>query len=272
MPSRDAAPIVADLLPSGPDDLDEPEGARVVGVDGDEADRLLSALSSATARELLAALHDDPAPASELADRVDTSIQNASYHLDALDDAGLIEPAGTAYSEKGREMTVYAPADEALVVIAGNETTTSGLRATLRRLIGGIGAVTLGAAVVQRLAGSPAEVGLGPGGAAPMATETDGPDVAVDDPDPTPTADGDTAESAPADGETATEAATGTPTRAPETEAQATETPIETATDPVRTVADGGGADPLGLLSEPGVAFALGGLAALAILWLVFRS
>ncbi|RLM56386.1 MarR family transcriptional regulator [Halobellus sp. Atlit-31R] len=143
---------MADILPSRPElpDSDEKE-PRVVGLDSDDADELLGAITSDTARQVLGELHEEPGPPSDLADRVDTSIQNAQYHLDRLESAELIESAGTAYSEKGREMTVYAPSDRALVVVAGNESDTSGLQSVLTQLLGGLGVVALGSVVVDRL-------------------------------------------------------------------------------------------------------------------------
>jgi DNA-binding transcriptional ArsR family regulator len=74
----------------------------------DDAAPVFEALASETARAILARLADSPAPASDVADAVDTSIQNAAYHLDRLADADLVRPVGTWYSAKGREMEVYA--------------------------------------------------------------------------------------------------------------------------------------------------------------------
>ena len=125
------------LLPSSPD-VSPDSDPRLVGLDSDEADELMAALSSETARRLLAELHEDPAPPGELADRIDTSLQNAQYHLEKLEGAGAIEGVGTAYSEKGREMTVYGPADSPLVIYAGEQERASGLRAALSRLFGGV--------------------------------------------------------------------------------------------------------------------------------------
>lgn len=141
-------------LTSSPD-VDPPDGdPLVVGVDDERADEVLSALSATTTRRVLAALHDDPAPPSALADRLDTSLQNVDYHLRKLLEAGLVEAAGTAYSEKGREMTVYAPADRALVFVAGPASaggTDEGLVATLKRLLGGVGVLGLASVAVERL-------------------------------------------------------------------------------------------------------------------------
>ncbi|KTG29518.1 ArsR/SmtB family transcription factor [Haloferax profundi] len=146
---------MADLIPSssgdstdGQDDRDP----RVIGLDSDEADDLLGAISSSTARSVLASLHESPATPSDLATDVDTSLQNVQYHLGNLSEAGLIEVTDTRYSEKGREMNVYAPADRALVVVAGREDDTNGLKSALTRLIGGIGVLGIGGAVLNRLA------------------------------------------------------------------------------------------------------------------------
>ncbi|WP_254839670.1 ArsR/SmtB family transcription factor [Natronomonas marina] len=140
------------LLPSSPD-VSPDSDPRLVGLDSEEADELMAALSSETARRLLAELHDEPAPPGELADRVDTSLQNAQYHLEKLENAGAIEDVGTAYSEKGREMTVYGPADSPLVIYAGEQERASGLRAALSRLFGGVLALVVGSLAVQELFG-----------------------------------------------------------------------------------------------------------------------
>jgi DNA-binding transcriptional ArsR family regulator len=151
---------MADLLPSSPDpsagDGGEP---RVIGVDSDDADDLLSALQSETARDLLAALYDDPATPSALAEEADTSIQNVRYHLERLDDADLVEVADTIYSEKGREMKVYAPAAKPLVVFAGGEDDAPGLESALSKLLGALGVLGLSSLLVQRLFGGPNALG-----------------------------------------------------------------------------------------------------------------
>jgi DNA-binding transcriptional ArsR family regulator len=143
---------MADLLPSGSDASgpidDDP---RVIGMDSDDADAVLSALASETAREILTTLHDEPATPAAVAAAVDTSLQNAQYHLERMAAAGVIDVADTAYSEKGREMDVYAPADGALVVVAGSEDDSTGLAAALSRLLGGVGVLGLASVALDRL-------------------------------------------------------------------------------------------------------------------------
>ncbi|WP_248517407.1 ArsR/SmtB family transcription factor [Salinarchaeum laminariae] len=179
---------MADLLPSIPDaSAREDAEPRVVGLDDEDAEAVLGALSSTTARELLAALNDDPGHPSALADRVDTSLQNVQYHLGKLEDAGVVEVVDTAYSEKGREMDVYAPADRPLVLFAGREEDETLLQRALGRLLGGVGALAglslavrglvdanetsaaTGAAAVDTTSGSTSSEGSG----AEVTTSTD---------------------------------------------------------------------------------------------------
>ncbi|RCU46602.1 ArsR family transcriptional regulator [Haloplanus salinus] len=88
-------------------------------VSGDSRVDALDALSSGTAQSILGALDGDPKTTSEIAEVVDTSIQNVHHHLRRLEEHDFVEPIGTRYSVKGREMTVYALAAEKLVVQFG---------------------------------------------------------------------------------------------------------------------------------------------------------
>lgn len=159
---------MSNLLPSTSDSTSATDATpRIVGLDSEDADELLSALSSDTARKLLAALHDDPATPSKVADRIDTSLQNVQYHLEKLEAADAIEVVDTVYSEKGREMNVYAPTDQPLVVFAGDDEASSGLKTALSRLLGGLGVLAAGALVVQSAFGTVGFGGLFGGGGSP---------------------------------------------------------------------------------------------------------
>jgi len=177
------------LLPSKPDTTAAKDAEpRVVGVESDDADDLLSALSSETARHLLGELHDDPAPPGELADRVGTSLQNAQYHLENLQEAGAVEVVDTAYSQKGREMDVYAPADQPLVIFAGDEEKSTSIRTALTRLLGVVGLLAVVSVLVQALSGEDvlpslggADGAAGDGAAAAARTPTPVPDAGAAD-------------------------------------------------------------------------------------------
>lgn len=98
--------------------------ARVLAMTDTESDDVLAALSSETGRRTLRALYREPQTPSEIADTVDTSLQNIHYHLTNLRDADLVEPVDTVYSEKGNEMTVYGPASDPLVFVSDSENVT----------------------------------------------------------------------------------------------------------------------------------------------------
>jgi len=228
------------LLPSSPDI--SPDGdPRVVGVDSEDADELLAALGSETARRIVAALHEEPAAPAAIADRIDSSIQNVQYHLSRLEAAGVIEVAGTAYSEKGREMDVYAPADSPLVIVAAEEERTSGLRAALSRLLGSVGVLLVGSLAVQQYFGD----GLLGGGTAEDAS------VATDGAGSTSTPTGDAGGFSIAES-TETPTPRGTATGASD---EATRTATEMAAS---------GGDALFGSLPPGLLFLLGGLLVLA--------
>ncbi|WP_430505959.1 ArsR/SmtB family transcription factor [Haloparvum sp. PAK95] len=232
------------LLPSLPDVSLEDREPRVVDVDDDDADDLIDALSSETARAALTALHEQPSTTSELADELDTTLQNVQYHLGNLREADLVEVVDTVYSEKGREMNVYAPADEPLVLFAGSSTTESGVKTALKRLLTGYGILGLSALAAQRLLSvSVPETGDASadgdsGGASGTATESDGMVVQEDS----------TTESL--------ESAT----------TSGTETPNATYSGDAVDAADAAADYALSLL-EPGVVFFLGAALVFTVVW-----
>ncbi|ELZ01299.1 ArsR family transcriptional regulator [Natrialba chahannaoensis JCM 10990] len=121
---------------------------RVVDLEGEDADAVFSALSSTTARQIYSCLDDDPGTPSDIADAIDSSIQNVRYHLENLEEAGLVEVVDTWYSSRGNEMSVYATTDGPLIVTS-DESAGSQLKTALSRLIGGIGALAGGSLLVQ---------------------------------------------------------------------------------------------------------------------------
>ncbi|WP_254840162.1 ArsR/SmtB family transcription factor [Natronomonas marina] len=84
-----------------------------------EAGDVVEALTSEVARKLVDRVHEEPGTASDLAAAVDTSLQNAQYHLNSLQGAGVVEVVDTWYSERGKEMNVYAPTTAPLLIVAG---------------------------------------------------------------------------------------------------------------------------------------------------------
>lgn len=280
------------LLPIQSDtDVPDDRAPRVVDLDGEDAEKVFGALSSETAREIFTSLHEEPMTASDIADAVDSSIQNVRYHLENLADAGLVEVVDTWYSSRGNEMKVYAPKDGPLIV-SSDESKASRLRSALSRIVGG--AAVLGAASLLVQWGSQnislGFGGLGGLGGAPAASEdsaapaddggdgADGYEVAADGGSNTSTAttaDGDvSAQDATTTTAEPTSTQTSTETAEPTTEA-ATESQesadyaaeaTETATDVMTTVANEGGGGLLDGGLPPGALFFLGGMVVLLAL------
>ena len=139
------------LLPSSTPEIDTEQTGdiEIHGIDEQDTDTVFETLSSAMARNLLVAINDEPGTPSELADRLDSSIQTISYHLEALLEAELIRVADTRYSEKGREMKIYAPGENPVVLVVGTEERTQGIRSLLKRFLGAIGALALLSIIIQ---------------------------------------------------------------------------------------------------------------------------
>lgn len=134
-------------------DLDENRGARLVDIDEAVADEVFEALSSGTTRRIFRLLHESPQTASDLAEATGTSLQNVQYHLEKLTGAELVEVADTWYSERGTEMKVYAPTDDALVLFAGRDKQGT-LRSLLKRVAGVLALLAPASALVWWITGS----------------------------------------------------------------------------------------------------------------------
>jgi DNA-binding transcriptional ArsR family regulator len=157
-------PLQPEEEPSPPAEPD------VIGLDEERTGRALDALSAETARRILTRLYEEPQTPTELQEAIGTSLQNVHYHLDNLEEAGLIQESGTRFSEKGNEMTVYGPASEAVVVMAGDADERSLLKRALARLVGALGLLAVGSFVVSQLFG----------GEETTTETTDGPSIAVE--------------------------------------------------------------------------------------------
>lgn len=123
----------------------------VLAIDDESADEIFNALSSATTRSILTSLYMKPKTASEIGDEVDTSLQNVNYHLTKLKENELIEVADTWYSDQGKEMKVYTPSDEALVLFAGEDLTQSTVLSSIKNLIGVVAAFSIVSVLVDQL-------------------------------------------------------------------------------------------------------------------------
>lgn len=109
---------------------------RVVALDQERGDEIVSVLSSDTTRRIYTLVEDRARTPKAIADELDLSIQNVHYHLQKIQDVGLVETNGFEYSEKGREMKIYEPVHDELIICSDQEARDR-LDRLLRRLIDG---------------------------------------------------------------------------------------------------------------------------------------
>ena len=143
------------FLPGPSPDPDYQNVAETLELTGEEADQVFDALSSPTSRSVLRALYDDPLPPADLAEELDTSVQNIHYHLQKLEGANLVEAIETAYSSRGVEMDIYAPTNEALVLLTGRPSRTEQIRSLLQQFLGGVAILTIVSLLIHNLANTP---------------------------------------------------------------------------------------------------------------------
>ena len=112
----------------------------VVVQPGDErAQKIARAMASQTANAVIQAFGGGPLTSSEIARQMGIPITTASYHIENLLDAGLIEVAETRWSEKGREVKVYGLANQVLIIVPPE----SDLRSVLKKYVTLFGIVIL---------------------------------------------------------------------------------------------------------------------------------
>jgi DNA-binding transcriptional ArsR family regulator len=94
---------------------------RVITTGDEEMGDVIVSISSETALGILELVHESPKVSTELAKELGMTTQNVRYHLDNLEGAGLVEVGDARYSEKGRSMSVYKPAESPLVLVFGGQ-------------------------------------------------------------------------------------------------------------------------------------------------------
>lgn len=119
---------------------DDPQ---LICFDDERSEEVLSAVQSRTARSVFRALTRETMTPTEIAETLEMSVENATYHLDNLQEAGLVGVVDTVYSEKGREMAVYGPSEEPLLLFFGSVRDESGLRSAFSEFVPVIGPVAV---------------------------------------------------------------------------------------------------------------------------------
>lgn len=97
-------------------DYTEEHTAETTVVSLHQAGSIFDTLSTTTGRAIMAELCEAPTNPAAIAKQLDTSVQNVIYHLEKLEDAGLVHVVGIKYSKRGHEMDVYAPTQKTILI------------------------------------------------------------------------------------------------------------------------------------------------------------
>lgn len=84
---------------------------------GDESKKITQVITNDTARQIMELLAEYSMSASDIAKHLDVPLTTIKYNLENLVDVGLAKIERIKYSEKGRQVKVYAPVRKLIVVV-----------------------------------------------------------------------------------------------------------------------------------------------------------
>jgi predicted transcriptional regulator len=87
---------------------------------GEESKLITQTIANDTARQILELLADGAMSTSAIAKKLDIPLTTAQYNVEKLIEAKLVIVEKTKYSEKGREVKLYAPAKRMIVLVPAN--------------------------------------------------------------------------------------------------------------------------------------------------------
>jgi predicted transcriptional regulator len=102
---------------------------------GEASKKITQVISNDTARKIIELLADAPLSASDIAERLQTPLTTIVYNIENLESVGLIKIDKIKYSEKGREVKIYAPVRK-LIVVVPEKTDRKSITDILRKYVG----------------------------------------------------------------------------------------------------------------------------------------
>lgn len=115
---------------------------------GEESKKITQVISNDTARQIIELLADAPLSASDIADRLQAPLTTITYNLENLESVGLVKVDRIKYSEKGREVKIYAPVRK-LIVVVPEKTDRKSVTDVLRKYMGVILAAVLASGLIE---------------------------------------------------------------------------------------------------------------------------
>jgi predicted transcriptional regulator len=105
-------------------------------------------ISNDTARQIIELLADAPLSASDIAERLQAPLTTITYNLENLESVGLVKVERIKYSEKGREVKIYAPVRK-LIVVVPEKMDRKSLTDVLRKYLGVILTAVLASSLIE---------------------------------------------------------------------------------------------------------------------------
>jgi predicted transcriptional regulator len=115
---------------------------------GEESKKITQVISNDTARKIIELLADAPLSASYIAERLQTPLTTIVYNLENLESVGLIKVEKIKYSEKGRQVKIYAPVRK-LIVVVPEKTDRKSITDILRKYVGVVLAAVLASSIIE---------------------------------------------------------------------------------------------------------------------------
>ena len=133
-----------------PENENDPNEKLLILPLGEESKKITQVISNDTARQIIELLADAPLSASDIAYRLQAPLTTITYNLENLENVGLVKVERIKYSEKGREVKIYAPVRK-LIVVVPEKTDRKSVADVLRRYLGVILATVLASSLIEFL-------------------------------------------------------------------------------------------------------------------------
>lgn len=117
---------------------------------GEESKKITQVISNDTARRIIELLADSSLSASDISQHLNAPLTTIIYNLENLENVGLVKVEKIKYSEKGREVKIYAPVRK-LIVLVPEKTDRKSVADLIRRYLGVILAASLASGLIELL-------------------------------------------------------------------------------------------------------------------------
>ncbi len=130
----------------------EDEKLLILPLNDKSSKKISQVISNDTARAILGVLSDEPLSISDIAETLGIPLTTVQYNIEKLMDAGLVKVERTKWSEKFKEVKIYAP-QKKLVVILPEKTSREDVISTLRKYLPVVGFAAVLSGIVEFLSG-----------------------------------------------------------------------------------------------------------------------